>query len=113
MVPLTLTAVIYSDPLGSAHPLVLARVSQVVRKTIFDGTAYAIQHCPVESGNLKGSIHPWFDDAYHGGWGTDVEYAPHVNYGTVKMAARPFMTDSREFVRPSFIAAMKEIAKPL
>jgi len=111
MVPLVITAHILADPIAMAEPMLRQRASMVVRKTIFDGVAYARDHCPVASGDLKGSIHEFFEDDLNGGWGTDIEYAPHVNYGTVNMAARPFMTDSVEFVFPSFKLAMQELAK--
>ena len=45
---------------------------------------------PVDTGNLKGSITHAVgkDDARVG---TNVEYAPYVEYGTSKMAAQPYL----------------------
>jgi HK97 gp10 family phage protein len=39
---------------------------------------------------------------------TNVEYAPHLEYGTVHMEPRPFMVPAAEQVRPSFEQAMRE-----
>jgi HK97 gp10 family phage protein len=44
---------------------------------------------------------------------TDVEYAQHLEYGTVHMEARPFMVPAAERVRPSFEAAMRSAVKRL
>jgi len=46
--------------------------------------------CPVDTGNLKASIsHEVGDDEAR--VGTNVEYAPYVEMGTVKMAAQPYL----------------------
>ncbi len=54
------------------------------------GEAYAKMECPVDTGNLRNSITHTSDDnaAYIG---TNVEYAPYVEYGTYKMPAQPFL----------------------
>jgi len=38
---------------------------------------------------------------------TDVEYAQHLEYGTVHMEARPFMVPAADKVRPSFEKAIR------
>jgi len=35
-----------------------------------------------------------------------MEYAPHLEFGTVKMAARPFLRPSTDAIRPSFRSAI-------
>lgn len=52
--------------------------------------AEAKQDCPVDTGNLRASIHTNRGDLTNT-VGTDVEYAPYVEYGTYKMGAQPFM----------------------
>lgn len=52
--------------------------------------AEAKQDCPVDTGNLRGSIHTTKSDL-EDTVGTNVEYAPYVEYGTYKMSAQPFM----------------------
>lgn len=53
---------------------------------------YAARKCPVDTGNLRGSITYEVDagdDAVY--IGTDVEYAPHVELGTSRQKAQPFL----------------------
>jgi hypothetical protein len=40
-----------------------------------------------------------------------MEYAPHLEYGTVKMGARPFMRPSLDRVKPSFVMAIERAAQ--
>ena len=42
-----------------------------------------------------------------------MEYAPHLEYGTVKMGARPFMTPAAEGERGEFNRKMRELLKRL
>lgn len=60
----------------------------------------AKQLCPVDTGRLRSSI-SWAivpdGRSIAGVVGTDVEYAPYVEFGTVKMDAQPFL-------RPAFYA---------
>jgi HK97 gp10 family phage protein len=44
---------------------------------------------------------------------TDVEYAQHLEYGTVHMEARPFMVPAAERLRPVFEAAIVSLLKRL
>ena len=58
---------------------------------------------PVKTGNLRRSIHVG-DEASGPDWaecavGTNVEYAPFVELGTSKMAARPFLRPAAESTR--------------
>ncbi len=50
------------------------------------GVAAAREHVPVAEGLLRESIHSWVDFPQHfrirGNWGTNVEYAPYVEFGT-------------------------------
>ena len=43
--------------------------------------------------------------------GPSVEYGVHVEYGTPRMSAQPFMTPAAETLRPAFTAAMKQMLK--
>lgn len=52
--------------------------------------AEAKQDCPVDTGNLRASIHTTkgkLEDTV----GSGVEYAPYVEFGTYKMRAQPYM----------------------
>lgn len=53
---------------------------------------YAKDLCPVDTGNLRNSIGHKVDDAEQAVYiGTNVDYAPYVELGTVKMDAQPFL----------------------
>ena len=58
--------------------------------------SYAKKLCPVDTGRLRNSItHQQYDDSTEV-IGTNVEYAPYVELGTVKMGARPFLRPAAE-----------------
>lgn len=73
---------------------IIPELSTAVRDTAYKIERTAKQNAPVDTGRLKGSITTELD---LGGTnpsaeiGTNVEYAPYVEYGTYKMAARPFL----------------------
>lgn len=66
---------------------------ELARRVIKVETA-AKRLCPVDTGRLRSSItHEIGEDRQGlvGVVGTDVEYAPHVEFGTYAMAAQPFL----------------------
>ena len=57
---------------------------------------YAKKACPVDTGRLRNSItHQQYSENTEV-IGTNVEYAPYVELGTYKMAARPFLRPAAE-----------------
>ena len=56
---------------------------------VVQGAAIALS--PVKTGNLRGSISFKVESEDEARVGTNVEYAPYVEYGTVKMAAQPYL----------------------
>lgn len=53
---------------------------------------YAAKKCPVDTGNLRGSITYEVDAADNAVYiGTNVEYAPYVELGTSRQKAQPFL----------------------
>lgn len=53
---------------------------------------YAAKKCPVDTGNLRGSITYEVDTADNAVYiGTNVEYAPYVELGTSRQKAQPFL----------------------
>lgn len=53
---------------------------------------YAAKKCPVDTGNLRGSIAYEVDTADNAVYiGTNVEYAPYVELGTSRQKAQPFL----------------------
>jgi len=80
----------------SNHPEVLRRVTKAVIKSLYESGAIvkttAKLLCPVRTGNLRRSIN---DEVKASGLsveiGTPVDYAPHVEYGTVRSRAKPYL----------------------
>ena len=53
---------------------------------------YAAKKCPVDTGNLRGSITHEVDTAGNAVYiGTNIEYAPYVEFGTRHMHAQPYL----------------------
>lgn len=53
---------------------------------------YAARLCPVDTGRLRASIsHAVVPEEKAAYIGTNVEYAPYVEFGTVKTRAQPFL----------------------
>jgi HK97 gp10 family phage protein len=53
----------------------------------------AAGYAPVDTGNLRNSI-SHADDGTYAYIGTNVEYAPYVELGTVRMPERPFLRNA-------------------
>ena len=54
---------------------------------------YAKLNCPVDTGRLRNSItHERNDKEGYVQVGTNVEYAPYVEYGTSRQSAQPYLT---------------------
>ena len=73
---------------------------------------HAKKNCPVDTGRLRNSISNAVDDSEEAAYiGTNVEYAPYVEIGTSRMAARPFLkpaaTEHGEEYKKIMEAAMK------
>ena len=96
----------------SRIPLISAemerKASAVVSKTVADIKANAQGRVPVDTGALKNSISSRAE-ALSGEVFTGMEYAEYVEYGTSRMAGRPYMIPAAEQARAGFIAAMKRI----
>lgn len=81
------------------------RGADAVRKAINE-TAINIQRkakraCPVDTGRLRSSINMTFADAAMVATvGTNVDYAPYVEFGTSKQKAQPFLFPAFEEERP-------------
>lgn len=89
------------------------RAATVQVKTALDVVATAQQLVPVDTGATKNSI----------GWdradepdilaveiGPTTEYAPHLEFGTSRMAPHAFMGPALDRHTPGYMAAMAEIA---
>lgn len=65
-------------------------VQSAIEKTCLKIEADAVDLCPVDTGNLRGSITTEIGEL-EGAVGTNVEYAEFVEFGTSKMPAQPFL----------------------
>lgn len=70
--------------------LVKSQITVALEAVGLQGEAYAKRYCPVDTGRLRNSItHTTDEDSAY--IGTNVEYAPYVEYGTSKTIAQPFL----------------------
>lgn len=68
----------------------------------------------VDTGALRASLsHQIIRGEYRGIYFTNMDYAPHLEYGTSKMAARPFMTPAAERARTNFMSKMRNLESRL
>lgn len=85
---------------------------QIVAKTAFDLEAYAKMLAPVDTGLLRMSIFTSFkDDGFVAEVGPSTHYAIYLEFGTKRMAARPYMRPAVDRVRPGFEAAIIRMLK--
>ncbi len=88
------------------------KVAAVNTKAAFDCIAQA--RPPVDTSNLKNDVSVTVatpgDLTAIANWHAD--YATHVEYGTVRMAAQPYARPASEAVKPGWIAAMKQAVTP-
>lgn len=70
-------------------------ISRALEKIGLVAEGYAKRLCPVDTGRLRNSItHTMDEDSAY--IGTNVEYAPYVELGTVRTRAQPFLTPAAE-----------------
>lgn len=74
-----------ADGIGSAIGAALEEIGLLAEN-------YAARRCPVDTGNLRGSITYEVDAGGNAVYiGTNVEYAPYVELGTSRQKAQPFL----------------------
>lgn len=67
----------------------------------------------VDTGNMLNTTQGHHEPgSFHGTVDTAAEYWVHVNYGTHKMAARPFREPAIDAVAPGYHAAIKQALEP-
>ena len=71
--------------------------------------SHAKELCPVDTGNLRNSItHATEDEGKTVVIGTNVEYAPHVELGTYKMKAKPYLRPAIENYKGEYLNLLKQ-----
>lgn len=86
------------------------RAEDAVAKAVFDIEARAKSAAPVRTGFLKSSIQG-SAAGLEGRVDAQAHYAAHVEFGTSRMGARPYLIPAAEAVSRSFDAAMRRIVK--
>ena len=84
--------------------IVQEELGKAVVKLVLIVEATAKKKCPVDTGNLRASITPVIESWARGFVGTNVEYAPYVEYGTRNAPAQPFL-------EPAFLEGKKQADK--
>ena len=84
---------------------VLKGLQQNIEKAALTLEKNAKQNCPVDTGKLRASITTEVGNL-EAEVGTNVEYAPYVEFGTSKQSAQPFM-------RPALDKAITQLNKDM
>lgn len=91
------------------NPKISKRVRDVVNEISLNVQRGAKQRCPVDTGRLRSSIHIIFrKDGLGSEVGTDVEYAPYVEFGTKRMSAQPYLFPAWEEYRDEYVERMTQ-----
>lgn len=86
----------------------LATVDAIVAKAAADIEAGAKVRAPVDTGTLRNSIQASMVGVAHWRVTVGADYGVHVEWGTVHMAAQPFLRPAVTEVRPQFLYAMRK-----
>ena len=82
---------------------------KALRAGIYVAERYAKAKVPVDTGNLKNSISVGVVDENHAELWATTDYAAYVEFGTRRMAARPFMRPSVEDHVPEIEEVMARV----
>lgn len=85
----------------------------IVMETLFHIEAGAKRDAPVDKGLLRNSYQTVETGQGEGAVYTVVEYAPHQEFGTYRMAARPHLGPNAERQRGPFMERMSNIERKL
>lgn len=88
------------------------RIREATKIAAVNVDLMAKQNAPVDTGRLRSSL--TFElEGLTGVVFTVVDYAPHVEYGTVRARAQPFLFPAWESERPKYEQRIKEILRQL
>jgi HK97 gp10 family phage protein len=87
------------------------RVENVIAETLLTIEADAKELAPVDTGLLRSSIHSNLQGSFKGTVSVNVDYAIHIEYGTVKTPAQPFLIPAYQKNKDEFLKALKEALK--
>ncbi len=86
-------------------------LSALIRKATLQVEAGAKLRAPVDTGLLRNSIQSTFEGDLAGIVFVGVEYGIHVEFGTTRMRAQPFLLPALEEVVQSFGGELKTVIK--
>lgn len=86
----------------------MARLTRAVYATAAAIEAAAKQRAPVDTGFLRASIQARTVGPLEAEVAVGAEYGHHVEYGTRRQAAQPYLTPAVESERPRFEARIKK-----
>ena len=88
----------------------LEKAVQIAVRNVETG---AKEDVPVDTGATRNSIMATQLGRFEWTIGASTHYAPHLEFSTVHMAARPFMNTNLEKERPRFLEAVRQITKDI
>lgn len=88
------------------------RAAVIVAKAALDIQAGAQRRAPVDTGTLKASIQAKRISATHWEVWVGVDYGIYLEYGTVHMAAQPYLRPAVADVAAEFRKAMRKVVRP-
>lgn len=97
------------DRIPEIQGLLRQRAGQIVAATAREIASDAKQRAPVRTGNLRRSIHAEQSGPFRWVVGTDVAYAEYVEFGTHRMAPRPYLIPAAEAARPRLEAELSNL----
>jgi hypothetical protein len=106
---------VMAEHLDAARAIVTQIAPQIVAVSAVLGISYARELVPWDTGATNWSIHADPVKSSPGGafwtdYGPTTYYARWLEWGTIRMAPRPFMIPSADLVAPAFTLAMMELA---
>jgi HK97 gp10 family phage protein len=87
------------------------KINQETMKSAINIQTQAKRLCAVDTGRLRSSIMVQRLDKGLISIGTNVTYAPYLEYGTRRQRAQPFLTPAFNQEKPRYIEAIKELTK--
>lgn len=111
----TMTWTVKSDRLGQIKATMERKAALIVAKTALDWEANAKSIARAKGvyhyGLLIASIQATKITETHWTIVVGVEYGAYNEYGTVRMAARPFFGPAGQVVRPQFLQALRTVMR--
>lgn len=94
--------------LAAIEPALKAAMQREVKIAAVNIQNGARSRVPVDTGRLRNSItHEILADGLNASVGSNVEYAPFVEFGTRRMRAKPYLFPAFEEERPRYMERLK------